>query len=61
MDDIFTALGWGEYIAIVCGIAALLATIAPPATEASPVWWRHVRRVLDVLAANFWNARNRLR
>lgn len=59
MDDIFAALGWGEYIVIVCGIAALLATIAPPATEASPAWWQHVRRVLDVLAANFGNARNR--
>lgn len=61
MEDIITLLGWGEYLTIVCGIAALVAAVAPPATEASPAWWKHCRVVLDLLAANFKNARNRLR
>ena len=59
--DIAGMFGWAEYLAIVCGVAAILATFAPPATEASPAWWKHIRRVLDILAANFGNARNRIR
>lgn len=60
MEDIITLLGWGEYLALVCGIAALVAAVAPPATEASPAWWRQARRVLDILAANVRHARNRI-
>ena len=59
LTDIADMLGWAEYLAIVCGIAAILAAFAPQATEASPAWWKHCRRVLDLLAANFKNARNR--
>lgn len=61
MNDLADVFGWGEYLALVCGIAAILAAFAPPATEASPAWWRHTRRVLDLMAANFRNARNQLR
>lgn len=60
MDEIIGLLGWGEYLTIVCGIAALVAAVAPPATEASPAWWRQARRVLDILAANVRHARNRM-
>lgn len=60
MEELITALGWGEYLTIVCGIAALVAAVAPPATEASPAWWRQARRVLDILAANVRHARNRM-
>lgn len=60
MEELVTALGWGEYLALVCGIAALLAAVAPPATEASPAWWKKARRVLDILAANVRHARNRM-
>lgn len=59
LQDIFYALGWGEYLALVCGIAAILAAFAPPATDASPAWWKHCRAMLDLLAGNFKNARNR--
>lgn len=58
--DLATALGWAEYALTVCGIAAVVAMLAPPATETSPAWWKHSRRVLDILAANFGNARNRM-
>lgn len=61
LTDIAAMFGWADYLVTVCGIAAILAAFAPPATEASPVWWRHTRRVLDLMAANFRNARNRLR
>ena len=61
LSDIAAMFGWADYLATVCGIAALLAAFAPPATEASPMWWRHARRGLDLMAANFRNARNRLR
>lgn len=61
LTDIADMFGWAEYLAIVCGVAAMIATFAPPATEASPAWWKHCRRVLDLLAANFGNARNRFR
>lgn len=60
MDEIIGLLGWGEYLTIVCGIAALVAAIVPPATEASPAWWKNARRVLDILAANVRHARNRM-
>jgi hypothetical protein len=59
LTDIADLFGWGGYLAVVCGIAAILAAFAPPATEASPAWWKHCRRVLDLLAANWRNARNR--
>ena len=59
MNDIADLFGWGGYLAVVCGIAAILAAFAPPATEASPAWWKHFRTVLDLLAANWRNARNR--
>lgn len=59
LNDIADLFGWAEYLAIVCGIAAMVAAFAPPASEASPAWWKHCRRVLDLLAANFRNARNR--
>lgn len=59
MNDIADLFGWGGYLAVICGIAAILAAFAPPASEASPAWWKHCRRVLDLLAANFGNARNR--
>jgi len=58
--DIATVLGWAEYAITVCGIAAFLAMLAPQATETSPAWWKHCRRVLDILAANVGNARNRI-
>lgn len=61
LNDLADVFGWGEYLALVCGIAAILAAFAPPATEASPAWWRQVRAVLDLLAANFKNARNCIR
>lgn len=28
MEDIIILLGWGEYLTIVCGIAALVALVA---------------------------------
>lgn len=59
LTDIADMFGWSEYLLIVTGIAAVLAAFAPPATEASPAWWRHIRTVLDLLAANWKNARNR--
>lgn len=59
LTDIADLFGWGEYVLIVCGVAGLLAAFAPPATEASPAWWRQARVVLDLLAANWKNARNR--
>lgn len=59
LQEIADLFGWAEYLAVVCGVAAILATVAPPASEASPAWWKHCRRVLDLLAANFGNARNR--
>lgn len=61
LTDIAAMFGWADYFVMVCGIAAIVAAFAPPATEASPGWWRHARRVLDLMAANFRNARNRLR
>lgn len=51
-----TAASW---LATVCGVAAVLAAILPPATLMSPVWWQSTRRVLDLLAMNVINARNR--
>jgi Tfp pilus assembly protein FimT len=59
LTDIADLFGWGGYLAVVCGIAAILAAFAPPATEQSPAWWKRCRVVLDLLAANFRNARNR--
>lgn len=59
LTDIAAVFGWADYLMTACGVAALLAALAPPATEASPAWWRQVRTVLDLLAANFKNARNR--
>ena len=59
LNEIADMLGWAEYAITVFGIAAFLAMLAPQATEASPAWWQHCRRVLDLLAMNFKNARNR--
>jgi hypothetical protein len=59
LQEIADLFGWGEYVLIGCGVAAILAAFAPPATEASPAWWRQARTVLDLLAANWKNARNR--
>ena len=59
INDIADLFGWGGYLAVVCGVAAILAAFAPPAIEASPAWWKHCRTVLDLLAANWRNARNR--
>ena len=55
------ALGLGAYagtLVAAIGIAALLAAVLPPATPASPGWWRAARLVLDWCAANRGNARN---
>lgn len=55
------ALGLGAYagtLVAAIGIAALLAAFLPPATPASPGWWRVARLVLDWCAANLGNARN---
>ena len=60
LTDLAATFGWSEYLLTVTGIAAILAAFAPPATEASPAWWKHCRAVLDLLAGNFKNARNRL-
>lgn len=59
LTDIANALGWSEYLLIITGVAAVLAAFAPPATETSPAWWKHCRAMLDLLAGNFKNARNR--
>lgn len=60
MNDLADVFGWGSNLATLCGIAAVLAALAPPATARSPRWWKHTRRVLDVLAANVLSARNRM-
>ena len=59
LTDIAAMFGLAEYFVMVCGVAAILAAFAPPATEASPAWWKHCRPALDLLAANWRNARNR--
>ena len=56
-----TALGYGAYVPlllVIAGLAAKIAAVAPQATEASPLWWRIGRPVLDVLGGNWGNARN---
>ena len=58
--DLSAAFGLASHAVTLCGIAAVLAALAPPATARSPRWWRHTRRVLDVLAANVRHARNRM-
>jgi len=55
------ALGLGAYLPLVLavvGLAAKLDAVLPQATEASPLWWRIGRAVLDVLGGNWGNARN---
>ena len=47
-----------SYLAAAIGVAAILAAVLPPATTASPRWWRCVRDILDWCAANKGNARN---
>jgi len=59
LTDIAAMFGLADYLVTVCGVAAILAAFAPPATEASHAWWKHCRTVLDLLAANWRNARNR--
>jgi len=49
---------YAGYLVAAIGIAAILAAILPPATPASPGWWRAARLVLDWCAANRGNARN---
>lgn len=56
-----TALGYGAYVPVLLaasGLAAKIAAVAPPATDASPTWWRILRPVVDVLGGNWGNARN---
>jgi hypothetical protein len=55
------AIGLGAYagyLVAAVGIAAILAAVLPPATAASPAWWRVARHLLDWCAANKGNARN---
>jgi hypothetical protein len=55
------ALGLGAYagyLVAVIGIAAILAAVLPPATAASPAWWRFTREALDWCAANKGSAAN---
>ena len=47
-----------SYIVAAIGIAAILAAVLPPATAASPAWWRVTRHLLDWCAANKGNATN---
>jgi len=47
-----------SYLVAAIGIAAILAAVLPPATAASPAWWRLTREALDWCAANKGNARN---
>lgn len=64
MTEISEALAFFDiagYIATICGISAILAALLPPAKRTSPAWWKHTRRILDVLAANFRSAKNRMR
>ena len=61
LGALLTALGYGAYVPLalaVVGLAAKIDAIAPQATEASPAWWRVVRRALDVLGGNWGNATN---
>lgn len=56
-----TALGYGAYVPVLlagAGLAAKIAALAPPATDASPMWWRILRAALDILGGNWGNARN---
>lgn len=55
------ACGLGAYIGYLLaavGIAAILAAVLPPATAASPYWWRVAREILDWCAANKGSASN---
>lgn len=47
-----------SYLVAAIGIAAILAAVLPPASAASPSWWRVVRHLLDWCAANKGNATN---
>lgn len=63
-----TTLGFGAYLPQLAAIlimgtkvvatAAFLAAILPRTTNASPLWWRVARAVLDATAFNFGRARN---
>ena len=46
------------YLTAFIGICAILAAIAPPATDTSPKWWQFVRHWLDWCAANKGNSTN---
>lgn len=58
--DLATAFGLASHAVTLCGFAAVLAAFLPPAGPCSPRWWKNGRRVLDVMAANVRNARNRM-
>jgi hypothetical protein len=47
-----------SYLVAAIGIAAILAAVLPPASAASPSWWRLTRHILDWCAANKGNATN---
>jgi hypothetical protein len=49
---------YASYLVAAIGIAALLAAVLPPASAASPAWWRVARHLLDWCAANKGNATN---
>jgi hypothetical protein len=49
---------YAGYLVAGVGIAAILAAVLPPASAASPAWWRFARHLLDWCAANKGNATN---
>jgi len=62
LEPILTAYGMSsiaQHIPALIALAAALAAILPPATPRSPRWWKTARSVIDKVALNVRNARNK--
>ena len=56
-----TALGYGAYVPLalaICGLFAAIAAVLPPASPASPAWWRALRAAIDWFGCNVGSAKN---
>lgn len=48
-----------DWLLVVFGICAALAAILPPAKDDSSTAWKVTRKLIDALAWNFKNAKNK--